>query len=454
MLVLRSKILYFCELSNISSSVLMKSKKILVWFRNDLRLHDNEMLVEAIAKSDSILPVYFFDPRYFESTPQGTFKSGALRTKFLIESVQALRISFQNLGGDILILKGKPEELLPELVEQYDIAEVYHHREVGPEETKISAYAEDRLWKLRINLRHFIGHTLYNKEDLPFPIKDIPDAFTQFKKKTERDAIVKACFLAPEVISFEEAEDWGQVPVLEELLQEMSIDETELFPSICGGEPEGLKHLKKLLEEGSDVYQKVPAKLSAGKQGFSSKLSAWLSFGCLSPRMVFWLVKDAEDKYGANPNFNQILLGLLWRDYFRFMFKKHGMDFFNDAVLEFDQAPLTDEERGRWLQWMKGQTGNPLVDKYMGELNQTGFIPHSARLLTATFLIHVLKINWVRGATYFEERLIDYSPASNWCNWAIVAGGGKDQGSKKNTFDLDKQFKLLNIQISDLPVAL
>ncbi|HTM98549.1 MAG TPA: deoxyribodipyrimidine photo-lyase, partial [Pedobacter sp.] len=86
------------------------SRKILVWFRNDLRLHDNEMLVEAIAKSDSILPVYFFDPRQFEPTVYGTLKTGLNRTKFLLENVEALRNAFKKLGGDILILTGKPED--------------------------------------------------------------------------------------------------------------------------------------------------------------------------------------------------------------------------------------------------------------------------------------------------------------------------------------------------------
>jgi deoxyribodipyrimidine photo-lyase len=113
----------------------MKSKRILVWFRNDLRLHDNEMLVEAIAKSDSILPVYFFDPHYFQPSIFETDKTGAHRAKFLLESVAALRRAFQQLGGDVLLMKGSPEELMAKLMEDYEISEVYHHREVGPEET-------------------------------------------------------------------------------------------------------------------------------------------------------------------------------------------------------------------------------------------------------------------------------------------------------------------------------
>ena len=194
------------------------SKKILVWFRNDLRVHDNGVLVEAIAKSDEILPVYFFDPRYFETTKYQTVKTGLNRAQFLIDSVLALRQSFQAFGGDLLVVKGKPEELLPGLVNENGITEVYHHREVASEETAVSTRVEDLLWKLKVNLKHIIGHTLYNKEDLPFPIKDIPDAFAQFKKKTERDAIVKPCFLTPTHIHFVQQKDWGTLPSLAELI--------------------------------------------------------------------------------------------------------------------------------------------------------------------------------------------------------------------------------------------
>jgi deoxyribodipyrimidine photo-lyase len=426
----------------------MKPKRILVWFRNDLRLHDNEMLVEAIAKSDELLPVYFFDPRNFELTPQYTYRSGAIRTKFLLESVAALRTAFQKLGGNLLIMQGCPEQLLPELVEKYDIAEVFHHREVAKEETQISTAVEDSLWKLRINLRHFIGHTLYNKEDLPFPIKDIPDLFAQFKKKTERDAIVKACFLTPEVINFTPIEDWGILPLIEDLVApEVLIKKGESI--FKGGEEEGMKHLTALLRQGSDIYLK-PSKPVAGKPGFSSKLSPWLSLGCLSPRMVYWKVKDAEESYGGNPNFNQIILGLLWRDYFRFMFKKHGPHLFNDFSVPPEESEVTENDHSLFEQWKNGETGNEHVDKYMIELNESGFTPHAARLLLSTYLIYVLKIDWVKGAAYFEETSIDYAPANNWCNWAMVAGGGKMAGSQKNVFNLEKQLKLLNVSLSPL----
>jgi len=415
----------------------MKPKKILVWFRNDLRLHDNEMLVEAIAKSDSILPVYFFDPIYFEYDENGAIKPGNSRVQFLIESVAALREALQQINGNLLVVQGSPEEHMPALVEQYEIAEVYHHREVATTETTVSSNVEDLLWKLKVNLKHFIGHTLYNKEDLPFPIKDIPNVFSQFKKKTERDAIVKECFLSPSSINLVDVAEWGELPVYAPVAVQPE-----------GGEQEGIQHLKGLFQEGAEIYAKTSSRNQSDKLIFSSRLSPWMAVGCLSPRKVYWAVKDAERQFSGNANFNQLILGLLWRDYFRFMFKKHTVHFFSDIVTDI-QHNMSEEEASLHLQqWKEAKTGHPLVDKYMAELNQTGFITHAGRLLVATFLIYVLKLNWLDGAAYFEEKLIDYSPASNWGNWANVALGGKDPKSK-NTFDLDKQLKALELEIYD-----
>ena len=425
----------------------MKSKKILVWFRNDLRLHDNEMLVEAIAKSDCILPVYFFDPRYFGLTRFETAKSGLNRARFQMESIAALRKAFQNLGGDILLIHGKPEDHILALAEQFEISEVYHHREVGPEETTVSVHVEDALWKQKINLRHFIGHTLYNKEDLPFPIKDIPDVFAQFKKKTERDAIVKSCFETPQSISFVANDTWGDLPGLKDLgFEAAGCNDQHKYAS--GGEAAGLEHLENLLKPGADIYQKGTTKQAADKPGFSSKLSAWLALGCLSPRKVYWQFKQAENMYGGNTSFNQVLLGLLWRDYFRFMFKKHGIKFFSEPGFEELFLAPVEADSQAIKDWKSGKTGHILVDGYMQELNHSGFIPHAGRLVVATFLVHVMKVHWTKGAAYFEEKLTDYSPASNWGNWANVAGAGLTAGTK-GAYDLEKQFKILDAVLLD-----
>ncbi|WP_406824149.1 DASH family cryptochrome [Pedobacter sp. KACC 23697] len=412
------------------------SKKILVWFRNDLRLHDNEMLVEAIAKSDSILPVYILDRRSFGETKYGTLKTGNIRAQFILESVLGLRNALKQIGGNLLIAEGSPEDIIPQLVQEYEITEVYHHREVAREETHISTLVENALWKLRVNLKHFIGHTLYNKEDLPFPIKDIPDAFNQFKKKIERDSMIKPCFAAPDRINVAEVIDWGTLSSLEDLdLLPQQKDQRADF-EFWGGEAEGLAHLQKVIM----VMQQAA---TTKNLILASKLSAWLAMGSLSPRKVYWEIKKMESVPNTKAMFNHILLGLLWRDYFRFMFKKYGNTFFSPDG--FGSQGLVDvaNEQENFNKWRNAQTGFAVVDAVMTELNQTGFISNIARQTAALYLINNLEVSWVLGAAYFEEKLIDYNPASNWGNWANVAGVGNDQKSK-SVFDLDKNIKNLD----------
>ncbi len=415
-------------------------KRILVWFRNDLRLHDNEVLVEAISKSDEILPVYIFDPRHFEKTVYHTYKTGATRSKFLLESIDSIRKCFQSLGGNILLLQGKPEELLPELVAKYEITEVYHHREVASEETAVSVAVEDSLWRLKVNLKHFIGHTLYNKEDLPFPIKDIPDVFTQFKKKAERDAEVHPCFLTPTAIAFVKLLDWGATPEINEILQDPTASLLKINTEIKGGEQEALAHFDDYLHAGDDLMR-TATRLK--KHEVVSKLSAWLALGCLSPRKVYWKMKEAETLYGVRNYFSQIVLGLLWRDYYRFMFKKHGNKFFKPQGFKKDRISVQLGDSDTLQRWKDGNTDQPLVDVFMKELNCTGYINQMARQLAATYLVKELGVSWVMGAAYFEEKLIDYCPASNWGNWATIAGVGNDE-KLVNNFDFEKLLKILD----------
>src|SRR5690554_4462098 len=225
----------------------MNKKTILVWFRNDLRICDNEMLSLASDKNNAILPVFIYDPRIYAETKFGTRKTGVFRAKFINESVQDLQQSIRSFNGELIIERGLPEEILPELAKHYQIDEVYHHREVAYEETKVSALVEEALWKLQLNLRHFIGHTLYHKEDLPFPIKDIPDDFNTFKKKVSRESSIRPCIKFPENLSFLEITPKWNVPELNDL--GFDKDEIELAKEsqILGGETEAKKQLTLLL---------------------------------------------------------------------------------------------------------------------------------------------------------------------------------------------------------------
>jgi deoxyribodipyrimidine photo-lyase len=396
----------------------MSDRTILVWFRNDLRVHDNEILLEAVRKADKVLPVYCFDPYYFRTNASGNPKTGGLRARFLLESVADLRKNLRSLGGELIIRVGSPAGILPKLAEEFQVNEVYHHREVAYEETEISEQVEAALWKMQLNLKHFIGHTLYHKEDLPFPIKDIPDSFAVFKKKIERDSTVRPCLGTPEAVITPPIYHPGDLPRLQDLGLDEPVPDPGLAYPFAGGETAALERLDKVFSaDGRTTIGKSHRGLQASP---SSKLSAWISLGCISMRHVYHeVVKRQQTTHSSQ--YNAMLLDLLWRDYFRFMFKKHGQKFIA-AKNSNKEHGFASKRDALFMSWKNGETGVPMIDAIMHELNATGYISNQSRQLTASFLINELKVDWTSGAAYFEEKLIDYSPASNWGNWAFIAG--------------------------------
>ena len=154
-------------------------------------------------------------------------------------------------------------------------------------------------------------------------------------------------------------------------------------------------------------------------------------------------MKEAEANFGLKPYFNQIVLGLLWRDYYRFMFKKYRNTFFKLEGFSINEVTTELVDSDLLNAWKNGDTGQPLVDSIMHDLNTSGYISNSCRQLAATYLIYELGVNWTMGAAYFEEKLIDYAPASNWGNWANIAGVGNDK-RLTGSFDFEKQLKIFD----------
>ena len=420
----------------------MSEKIILVWFRNDLRIHDNEILLEASRKADLVIPFYCFDERHFKLTSFNTLKTGVFRARFLIESVADLQKSLHKLGSDLIIASGKPEEIIPQLVQKYKVTGVYHHREVASEETQVSEKVEAALWKQKINLKHFIGHTLYHKEDLPFPIKDIPNVFTNFKKKVEHESAVKPCYETPKKIHSPSNMEKGKVPTLLELgFSDLSLQDSRSVLHFKGGETNGTSRLRTYFWETNSLKTYKETRNGLIGADYSSKFSPWLSLGCLSPREIYWEIKRYEQERVANESTYWLSFELLWRDYFRFMFKKHGNKYFCKSGFKGTAPEESENQEELFECWKSGHTGIPFIDANMRELNATGFMSNRGRQNVASFLVKDLKVNWTWGAAYFEEKLIDYCPSNNWGNWAYVAGVGNDPRDNRS-FNVLKQAKI------------
>ena len=175
-------------------------KTAIVWFKTDLRLHDNETLVRAIEQSDEIIPVYCFDEAHFKTTEFGFEKTGNIRTQFLLESLADLDKSLRELGSGLIIVRGKPEYELFKLAQKYKVQKVFSKKEVAFEEKNTQMLVEKELWKAHCQLETFSTSTLYHAQDLPFSLKDIPDVFTNFRKRIEKESTIREVFFKPSAI--------------------------------------------------------------------------------------------------------------------------------------------------------------------------------------------------------------------------------------------------------------
>lgn len=403
----------------------MVEKRVLVWYRNDLRLHDHEPLHQAGKLAHEVMPLYCFDPRQFGKTSFGFPKTGAFRSQFLLESLADLRRSLRALRSDLILRQGKPEIVIPEIARQFNITAVYYHQEVTAEEVAVETALRLALDPLGVALQSFWGHTLYHPNDLPFPIGQLPELFTHFRKQVEKAASVNPALPAPSRLPPLPEIEPGELPRLEDLGVELPPTDARAVLAFKGGETEAFSRLDHYFwqQDGLKHYKETRNGMLGAD--YSSKFSPWLALGCLSPRYIYEQIQQYEQQRVKNESTYWLVFELLWRDYFRLICAKHGNQIFSAAGLQGINIPW-EQDWQRFDLWRKGKTGFPLVDANMRELAATGFMSNRGRQNVASFLTKNLGIDWRMGAEWFESLLIDYDVCSNYGNWNYTAGVGND----------------------------
>ncbi|NEO33777.1 MAG: DASH family cryptochrome [Symploca sp. SIO3C6] len=417
----------------------MSKKTIFIWYRNDLRLHDHEPLYQALQAKASVIPLYCFDERQFGTTSFGFPKTGAFRTQFILESVADLRNSLRSQGSDLVVCRGLPEKIIPLLAKSLNIWALYYHREVTSEELAVESALKKALSQIGVKVQSFWGTTLFHINDLPFSIPQIPEIFTQFRKRVEKSSTVAPTFPTPESLPPLPEIEVGKIPKLADFgLEPPSFDQRAVL-NFKGGETAALARLEHYFWKQD--YLKAYKQTRNGMLGadYSSKFSPWLALGCLSPRHIYEQVKEYEMQRFKNDSTYWLVFELLWRDYFRFICAKHGNHLFRQSGLQGVKIPW-QEDWERFELWRQGMTGFPLIDANMRELAATGFMSNRGRQNVASFLTKNLGINWQMGAEWFESLLIDYDVCSNWGNWNYTAGVGNDARGFRY-FNIQKQSK-------------
>jgi len=412
-------------------------KRSIVWFKTDLRLQDNETLVQAIAQSDEIIPVYCFDDSHFTTTEFGFSKTGSFRAQFLFESLIDLDTNLRAIGSGLIIVKGKPELEIVNLAKKHEVNKVFSKKEVAFEEIQTQNLVEKELLKINCELETFDTSTLYHEQDLPFGIKDIPDVFTNFRKRVERESKIRAVFAKPSEINSPKIPSL-ELPTLADLsLKEIKMDNRAAI-QFKGGETEAWKRLTHYFFQTKSLSVYKETRNGLVGPDYSSKFSAWLALGCISARSIYAQIKKYEKQIVSNDSTYWLVFELLWRDYFRFMLIKYGNGFFHKYGISGVKDKEMKFHKYGFNKWVNGETGSDFVDANMLELKLTGFMSNRGRQNVASYLCNNLKLDWRYGAAYFEQQLIDYDVCSNWGNWAYLAGVGNDPRSNR-VFNIEKQ---------------
>ncbi len=395
----------------------------IVWFTNDLRVHDHEPLYRATLTKMPLIPVYIFDPRQFETQVLGFPKTGVLRTQFLLEAVADLRKQLQNSGSNLLIRVGKPEEILPQLVKELSVKGVFTSEVYASEEANIAQKLSNALAQEKVACKFFHTATLFHPDDLPFNIAQTPDVFTTFRHQVEKASKVRKTYVVPPTFRSPEGVIWGELPTIAELLPNEKSSPTLLYK---GGESAALERLQVYFWEKDllKVYKETRNEMLG--LDYSSKFSVWLALGCISPRYIYEQVLAYEFRRTKNESTYWLIFELLWRDYFKWVSLKYGNRIFQEkGIKQLPQIPWK-KNHAFFEKWKNGETGIPLIDANMQELWQTGFMSNRGRQNVASFLVKDLLVNWTWGAAWFESQLLDYDVCSNWGNWNYVAGVGND----------------------------
>jgi deoxyribodipyrimidine photo-lyase len=415
------------------------TQRILIWYRNDLRVHDLLALDKAVQQKAELIPVYCFDDRTFGQTSFGFLKTGNYRAQFLIESVADLRSSLQKLGSNLVVRRGLPEEIIPAIAEQLKVDRVCYSQEVTSEEKSVEKKLNRALATRNIQVDTYWEATLYRPEDLPFKISQTPEVYTKFRKQIENKSEIVAAVPAPQELPPLPEIELGEIPTLADFgLSTPEFDKRGVL-RFKGGETEAIKRLDDYFWQQDCLREYKQTRNGMLGANYSSKFSAWLALGCISPRYINERVIEYETERVKNDSTYWLVFELIWRDFFRFIVAKHGDRVFRIEGLQGVEIPWKQDWE-RFDLWRFAKTGYPLVDANMREIAATGFMSNRGRQNVASFLTKNLGIDWRMGAEWFESLLIDYDVCSNWGNWNYTAGVGNDARGFRY-FNITKQTK-------------
>lgn len=391
----------------------------LFWFRRDLRLFDNHGLFQALKSGKSVLPIFIFDPHILENLQD----SKDARVSFIHSQLEIIQAELKGKGSSLLVLHKRPLDAFQYLINHYSIDSVYSNHDYEGYAQKRDELIEDFLKQNGIKFLHFKDQVIFEKTEILSGQGSPYTVFTPYSRKWKETYFQKQ----PENYPSEQYSNYFPsnfpFPKLEDLgFQKSSI----LIPS---------KTVEDSLIKNYQFTRDIP-----GIAG-TSRLSVHLRFGTVSIRQLVQL---------AQQNSETFLNELIWRDFyfnitFNFPHINHGHSFRKEYdLIRWDNSEELFEA------WKNGNTGFPIIDAGMRELNATGHMHNRVRMIVSSFLIKDLLIDWRWGEAYFAEKLLDFEFSSNNGGWQWAAGSGCDAAPYFRVFNpilqsqkFDPEFKYI-----------
>lgn len=380
-------------------------QKTLFIFRRDLRLEDNTGLIFALEASETVIPCFIFIPEQLENNPY----RGDASVRFMIESLQDLDEQLRERGSRLYFFQGSPTKIIKKCIDELEVEALFANRDYTPYSIQRDKEIEILCNSHQIPFQTFDDALLHppeetlKKDGKPYSI------FTPYFHNASKG------FVAPPTSNRATHYFQGTIP-----FEEKRSILSDLLPKgpnrnrFRGGRTEALKILKNLkIHADYGKTRDFPARDS------STHLSAYLKFTVCSPREVYAAICQQLGEH------HDLIRSLYWRDFFT------AIGFFFPHVFqgafhpEFNRVKWSHDKEA-FHRWSKGTTGFPIVDAGMRELHETGFMQNRVRMITASFLVKDLHIDWREGEKYFAQTLIDYDPAVNNGNWQWVASTGCD----------------------------
>jgi len=372
-------------------------KKTLFIFRRDLRIEDNIGLIESLQNSKEVIPCFIYDENIIKK-----LKDSKFRWSFLNESLVDLDNQLKKKGTSLQILEGKPEKILDSMIKKHNLNAVF----LNTDFTNYAQRRDEKIFQIckknKISFHSTLDFLLHNPNEIKTNEGSPYTIYSFFYKKARQFPIKKIIKNIQKNYS-------------KEIISDNEIKKSEIRnDEIIGGRKEALKILKNL-----DKFRDYDKVRDFPGLNQTTMLSAHNKFGTVSVREVH---KEIKEVLGSD---HTIMGEIYWREFFSHILFHFPYAQKTTFRKKFQKIPWSKSKES-FKKWSEGETGFPIVDAGMRQLNQTGFMHNRVRMVVASFLTKDLHMDWRLGEKYFEEKLIDHDPAVNSGNWQWAASTGCD----------------------------